>query len=81
MTAPALTPIEAMDRIRRLVPELAEMKAQMTDPDATRKARDEATRAYVAGVDEMVDLMDMLSERGVLRECAEMIAFVYGGAA
>ena len=63
MTSPELEPLERFERIRRLRSRLRQ-DAQVMRRGPTQVTRDESTRAFVRGVDQLLDLMNGMADDG-----------------
>lgn len=72
-------PVTRIQRLRALLPIAAQRSAEMRDGDLTSQRRADATRAYVDAVDEVVDHLLALEERGALQDAEDVITFAYGG--
>lgn len=63
MTSPELEPFERFEQLRRLRSKLRQ-DAQVMRRGPNQITRDDATRAFVRGVDHLLDLMNAMADDG-----------------
>jgi len=63
MTEPELEPLERFERLRRLRSRLRQ-DAQVMRRGPNQIIRDDATQAFVRGVDQLLDLMNAMADDG-----------------
>lgn len=72
MTSPELEPSERYEKVRRLRSRLRQ-EAQVMRRGPTQVSRDESTRAFVRGVDQLLDLMNGMADDGTEARIAQTL--------